>query len=225
MKIRNLELWSAFLTISIITFFYLRIVINSTIPSASGFLGHSLGVIGSVLVLMTEVLYSLRKRYKFARWGKLQNWLSFHIFTGLVGPYLILLHTSWKFNGIAGILMLFTILIVASGFIGRYFYTLIPRDIDGTAIEAEGAFRKLDLINKELAQIDPTSEEISENDIRDYRELSNLHKSLTQKLNNTDRSRKLLSIWHTFHVPLGMILFFTAFIHILATLYFATFLH
>ncbi len=40
-----------------------------------------------------------------------------------------------------------------------------------------------------------------------------------------DRSRRLLAIWHTLHVPLGMMLFFIAFIHIVATLYFATLLH
>ena len=135
MRIKNLELWAAFLVIALVTIFYVQTVTTSTVPSASGLLGHGLGVIGFVLMLMTEVLYSLRKRYQFARWGKLQHWLSFHIFTGLVGPYLVLLHTSWKFNGLAGVLMLLTVLIVASGFVGRYFYTAVPRSADGTALE------------------------------------------------------------------------------------------
>jgi hypothetical protein len=137
MRIRNLELWSAFIVIGLITLSYLGVVWFFDVPSASGFFGHSLGVIGFVLMLMTEILYSLRKRYAFARWGKLQHWLSFHIFTGLVGPYLVLLHSSWKFNGLAGILMLLTVIIVISGFVGRYFYTAVPRSADGTQLEAK----------------------------------------------------------------------------------------
>ena len=137
MRIRNLELWLALFSIGLITIGYLLVVLLFGVPGASDFLGHSLGIIGFVLMLMTEILYSIRKRYSLARWGKLQHWLSFHIYTGLVGPYLVLLHTSWKFNGIAGILMLMTVIIVASGFVGRYFYTAIPRSADGMVMESD----------------------------------------------------------------------------------------
>ena len=137
MRFRNIELWLAFAAIAAITVLYLGVVLLSNIPAASGFFGHSLGIVGFILMLMTEILYSLRKRYLLARWGKMQHWLSFHIFTGLVGPYMVLLHTSWKFNGLAGILMLMTVIIVISGFIGRYFYTAVPRDADGTILEVE----------------------------------------------------------------------------------------
>ncbi len=137
MQIRNLELWAALVVIGLMTLGYLGVVLLFGVPEASEFFGHSLGVVGFVLMLMTEILYSLRKRYTFARWGKLQHWLSFHIFTGLVGPYLVLLHSSWKFNGLAGVLMLMTVIIVISGFVGRYFYTAVPRSADGTLLEAE----------------------------------------------------------------------------------------
>ena len=137
MRFKYSELWIALALIVLITFGYIQTAARTAIPAASGFVGHWLGVIGFILMLMTEILYSLRKRYQFARWGKLQSWLSFHIVTGLVGPYMVLLHSSWKFNGLAGILMLLTIIIVISGFIGRYFYTAIPRSIDGAYLEAE----------------------------------------------------------------------------------------
>jgi hypothetical protein len=94
-----------------------------------------LGILGFILMLMTEILYSIRKRSRSARWGSMASWLQFHIFTGLVGPYLVLLHSSWKFNGLAGATTLLTILIVISGFIGRYIYTQIPRTLDGVEIE------------------------------------------------------------------------------------------
>jgi hypothetical protein len=38
-------------------------------------------------------------------------------------------------------------------------------------------------------------------------------------------ARRLLGVWHSVHIPLGMALFTAAFIHILAAIYFATLLH
>ena len=102
------------------------------IPAASSLFGHLIGIIGFSFMLMAETLYSFRKRSRKARWGSMQSWLQFHIFTGLVGPFMVLLHSSWKFNGLAGVSMLLTVIIVVSGFVGRYIYTLIPRSLDGS---------------------------------------------------------------------------------------------
>ena len=88
--------------------YFLMLTLTREIPAASSLYGHGMGILGFVLMLMTETLYTLRKRWKNARWGKMARWLEFHIFTGIVGPYLVLLHTSWKFNGLAGVVMLLT---------------------------------------------------------------------------------------------------------------------
>jgi hypothetical protein len=140
-----------------------------------------MGILGFILMVMTETLYSFRKRSRFARWGKMSNWLQFHIFTGLVGPYMVLLHTSWKFHGLAGATILLTIIIVLSGFVGRYLYTRIPRTADGIEINGE----------------------LSEQTIR--------------------QTRRLLALWHTIHIPIGLALFVSAFAHIGAALYYVTF--
>ena len=128
---KNEELWLSLLTCLILTGLYALVVTwTRTIPAAGGLFGHVLGIIGFILMLLTEVLYSFRKRSKRARWGSMEMWLKFHIFTGLVGPYLVLLHSSWKFHGLAGAVTLLTVLIVLSGFVGRYIYTRIPRALD-----------------------------------------------------------------------------------------------
>jgi hypothetical protein len=129
------ELWLALLAILFITLVYLFVmVVGAGIPAASSLFGHGIGIVGFLLMVMTETLYTLRKRSRSARWGSMATWLQFHIFTGLVGPYMVLLHTSWRFNGVAGVLMLLTVLVVASGFVGRYIYTAIPRTADGAEL-------------------------------------------------------------------------------------------
>jgi hypothetical protein len=132
----NKELWLSFFAAILITAVYAFVVFwTRAIPPAGAFFGHLLGILGFILMLLTEILYSIRKRSRTARWGSMASWLQFHIFTGLVGPYLVLLHTSWKFNGLAGATTLLTITIVISGFIGRYIYTQIPRTLEGVEIE------------------------------------------------------------------------------------------
>jgi hypothetical protein len=177
------ELWLAVLAGILITGVYGVVVLFTwEIPAAGELFGHMLGILGFLLMLMTETLYSLRKRTRSARWGRLSVWLQLHIFTGLVGPYMVLLHTSWKFNGIAGVTTLFTVIIVFSGFIGRYIFTRIPRTLDG--LEIEGT--------------------LSESALR--------------------QARQLMSLWHAVHIPIGMVLFVTAFVHMGGALYYATFL-
>ena len=61
--------------------------------------------------------------------------------TGLVGPYMVLLHTAMKFNGFAGLTMLLTVVVVVSGVVGRYLYTRVPRRRQGPAPRATPARR------------------------------------------------------------------------------------
>jgi hypothetical protein len=147
------ELWAAFAACTLITLVYVLVAILwHAVPAASGLFGHGLGIVGFILMLMTETLYSLRKRTHNARWGRTSDWMQFHIFTGLVGPYMVLLHTSWQFNGLAGVLVLLTAIIVGSGFIGRYIYTAVPRTPDGVVIEAFELTNQLSAVEQELAQ-------------------------------------------------------------------------
>jgi hypothetical protein len=94
-----------------------------------------LGILGAILMIMTEILYSARKRWHIFNFGQVRHWLSFHIFTGIVGPALVLMHTGLDFRGLAGLTMLLTILVVVSGFLGRYIYTAVPRTVAGLEVD------------------------------------------------------------------------------------------
>ena len=96
----NRELWLAFLGMILITGLYgVVLLLTREVPPASELFGHGIGIVGFILMLMTETLYTLRKRSRSVKWGRMSAWLQLHIFTGLVGPYMILLHTSFKSPG------------------------------------------------------------------------------------------------------------------------------
>lgn len=164
---KSRELIFSVVAIVFITILYLfMIAIYRTSPAASGFYGHAMGILGFILMLMTEVLYTVRKRMNNARWGRMSSWLEFHIFTGLVGPYLVLLHTSWKFNGLAGVLSLLTLMIVVSGFIGRYIYTAVPHTVDGVELSMAEMNEQIKQVEESLASLQPAVAEVKTTPIR-----------------------------------------------------------
>ncbi len=267
----SIELWLALLAMVGITAVY-AFVIASThkVPAAGEFFGHSLGVLGFLLMLMTETLYSLRKRSRSASWGKMSAWLKFHIFTGLVGPFMVLLHSSWKFNGLAGAVTLLTIIVVLSGVVGRYIYTAVPRTVDGAAVEAAELEQQITAtdarIQAFMASRPQTSTALAARlaalpdvsqagmmavlgralieweyrrawkresghadtqvraQMKQIEELLQRQQVLKRQVSSLAMARRLLAVWHTVHIPIGMALFTAAFIHLAGALYFATFL-
>ncbi len=125
---RGRELWYALAAIIAVTALYAVAYTQAgRFPTASSWVGHGIGIAGFVLMLMTATLYSLRKLRRDASWGSTASWLRFHMVTGLVGPYMVLLHTAMRFHGFAGLTMLLTVIVVASGLVGRFLYTRVPR--------------------------------------------------------------------------------------------------
>jgi hypothetical protein len=98
----------------------------------SGILGHGMGIIGSLLIVIGVVTYMARKRYRFlSRIGILKHWLEFHIFLCTLGPILILFHTALKFGGLVAISFWSMVAVFLSGVVGRFIYLQIPRSIEG----------------------------------------------------------------------------------------------
>ena len=228
---RSREIWYALLAVILVTALYLWVVSRrGAVPAASNLFGHGLGILGVLLMLMTETLYSLRKRSRLARWGSMSSWLRFHIFTGLVGPYMVLLHTSWKFHGLAAVAMVLTIVVVVSGVVGRYLYTAVPRTADGAELQAEELERQIAAIEAELQgvadgppgpadRVRPGRAGAQERDAQLAR-----RQALQRQMASLATARRALATWHTVHIPLGVVLFAAAFVHSGAAIYYATLL-
>jgi hypothetical protein len=261
---RELE-WS-FVAVLLVTATYVAYEFLGT-PGGSDPIGHVMGIVGMTMMLMTETLYTFRKRLRWFQAGRLRAWLSFHIFTGIVGPTLVLMHSAFEFNGLAGLSMLFTLLVVASGFVGRYLYTAIPRSRAGaeltlsevTAQEVEvqqqidrltaqhsvrvDAVLRADAahqsdtqqstigsvlirgwrdwqyrrdVNRQLRQLDRTERLAAKELTRVLRR----RRELERQISTLQAAHRLMSTWHTIHVPMGVTLFLSAFLHVIGTLYF-----
>jgi len=95
-------------------------------------LGWYLGVVGSVMMLLM-LAYPLRKHVGFMRrWGALKNWFRLHMIMGIVGPTLVLFHSTFHLRSTNATIALFSMLgVVISGIIGRFIYTKIHYGLYG----------------------------------------------------------------------------------------------
>jgi len=122
-----------------------------TLLKPSGPMGHGLGILGTLLILIGVFSYIGRKKNKFLpRVGALKYWLEFHIFLCSVGPLLILFHTAFKFGGIVSISFWSMVAVVLSGVIGRFIYIQIPRTIQGRELSLVEIKEMKDAMNQAL---------------------------------------------------------------------------
>ena len=100
--------------------------------TAESGLGYAFGIIGGSLMLLL-LLYPLRKHVRrMRRWGHVRHWFRMHMIFGVVGPVLIVLHSGFNLGSTNGTVALLSMLVVAaSGFVGRYFYTKIHHGLYG----------------------------------------------------------------------------------------------
>ncbi|MCC7261597.1 MAG: hypothetical protein IT369_03650 [Candidatus Latescibacteria bacterium] len=113
----------------------------------TGSLGHPLGMLGTAM-LLGILVYSLRKNLRFLqRVGTLRQWLSVHIFFGLMGPLLVTFHTGFKVEGLVAIAYWSMMVAMLSGIFGRYIYIQIPRT-------ATGDRASLDSLQEEQVQLE-----------------------------------------------------------------------
>lgn len=261
----SLELWIGLLTALGLGIAYLLFELVAE-PSPNGPVEHTMGIVGTALMLFTEVGYMARKRLRWLRVGSLSAWLSVHIVTGIVGPTLVLLHSTFKFHGLALLASALTVMVVASGFLGRYLYTAIPRSMAGLELSRDEleselanararlmvlASRKPHYVQEALVRVQPRHSEAEASiwgvllrvwDDWQYQRrvqmaLRRIHRTerdmarqlvaMQRQVRQAERylamlsaARRLFSLWHVIHVPMGLTLFSSVFIHIVAVYYF-----
>jgi hypothetical protein len=97
-------------------------------------LGAVLGIAGAVLMLL-PLAYPIAKRIpllhsRITRLASMQSLLSLHVYAGILGPVLAIIHTGHKFDSGLGItLTAVMLLVVVSGFAVRYLLTYVRHEI------------------------------------------------------------------------------------------------
>jgi Fe-S-cluster-containing hydrogenase component 2 len=125
----SLSVWAAF--VGLTQGAAARASVTLTYSAVAGF-GRWMGYFGAGMMILSA-LYTLRLHLPgLRRIGNSKTWFDFHVVFGLAGPILVLIHTDMNvMNPLdrPDVVPLFWCVtaIVATGLIGRYLYTLIPK--------------------------------------------------------------------------------------------------
>ena len=93
--------------------------------------------------------------------GSVKFWFRFHMFLGIAGPVLIILHSGYRLGSLNGAVAFFCMLIVAvSGLVGRYLYRRIHHGLYGEKIRFEDLYQKDESWNEMVADIKDSSPEL-----------------------------------------------------------------
>lgn len=124
----------------------------ATLFAPTGLVGQGLGVVGATMITVGVVGYAARKRLRvLAHLGALKHWLQVHIFLCTLGPFLVLLHTTFKFGGLVSIAFWSMAIVVASGVFGRYVYVRIPKTLNGRFLDLDAVSDRVRTLTEEIA--------------------------------------------------------------------------
>lgn len=111
--------------------------------------GAVFGIAGAVLMLV-PLAYPIAKRIPFLNARitlhvSMQSLLALHVYAGIFGPLLALIHTGHKFDSLLGItLTAVVLLVVVSGFAVRYLLTYVNQEIKDKLVLLQTARGDLD---------------------------------------------------------------------------------
>ncbi len=213
---------------------------------AGSFVGGMLGLGGGVLMLV-PLAYMIVKRVKplkrrITRIVTMRTLLSWHIYAGVGGPILGLLHTGHKFDSSIGIaLTALMILVVFSGFTGRYLMNQISREIRELSRELDVAKNYYDTAvnivtrNEDMARwtqfaatfrfrllsmffmIPPPPNSYG---LTEAVRLAESISDLEYALKSQQMFKKLFSIWLSIHIMISLLLYVLLGFHIFSGIYF-----
>jgi hypothetical protein len=217
----------------------------------NGLMGHGLGIIGSLFMILGVSIYMLRKRIRaFHRLGQIRHWLEFHIFLCVLGPVLVLYHTSFKVGGLVAVSFWSMVAVVLSGVAGRFIYIRIPRTIEGREMSlmeirnlkkdlngALAATRGLDADS--MRNIVEATEKyfhgrkgirltrkavrrsgVKRKDRRNIMRLVRREISLNRRIDRLQLMQNLFKYWHVAHLPFALVMLVIMLVHVTVSIVF-----
>jgi hypothetical protein len=117
---------------------------------ASDDVSYWIAVTGASMMLVL-FSYPLRKHVRFMqRLGKVKWWFWVHMFLGIAGPWLILVHSSFHIGSLnAGVALYSMVIVVVSGVVGRFIYVRVNRGLDGERMSLNALRERAGLIESD----------------------------------------------------------------------------
>ena len=136
-------------TLSVLLLAWLGFFVHRSPRFPGSGVGAAFGIAGAVLMLI-PLAYPIAKRIPFLHdritaHVSLQSLMALHVYSGIFGPLLALIHTGHKFDSWLGItLTAVMLLVVVNGFAVRYLLTYVTQEIKDKLLLLQTARGDLD---------------------------------------------------------------------------------
>jgi hypothetical protein len=135
--------------LSVLLLGWLGFLVHRSPRFAGSGVGATFGIAGAVLMLVT-LAYPIAKRIpslnaRITPHVSMQSLLALHVYAGIFGPLLALIHTGHKFDSLLGIILTAAmLLVVVNGFTVRYLLTYVNQEIKDKLVLLQTARGDLD---------------------------------------------------------------------------------
>lgn len=248
MKEREFIIVSGLLALLLIL--WLGFSVHESPRFAGSLMGGVLAVSGSALMLIPFAYLIIKRVKPLKRWVtkriSMRTLLAWHIYAGVLGPILVLLHTGHKFESPLGIaLTAMTLIVVVSGFVGRYLMQRIGKEVKEKTAQLQQLQASYDDTLQELRSsqadqvqaIRPFAGMVSRlfagfafrrsGDERDANNVSRRAIALTDAIADLEFAirthetfKKAFGRWLKLHIALSCVLYVLLALHVWAAIYF-----
>lgn len=221
---------------------WLGFVFHRSPDFAGSLWGGVLAVVGSLLMLF-PLLYLFIKRIPplkrlATRWVPMRTWLTWHIYAGVLGPILVVLHTGHKFESALGIALTgMTLVVVVSGFVGRYLMsflggelreeramlTTLRREYDALAAQrasssgGEAGVQRLESLKERVAAwLVPADHAETAQALHLAESIADLEYAIA----SNEKFKSAFGLWLKFHIVISFVLYGLLGLHVWASIYF-----
>jgi len=222
---------------------WLGFVFHQSPRFAGSFWGGVLAVSGSVLMLV-PLAYMFVKRIPGVKSFvtsrvRMKTLLTWHIYAGVLGPILVILHTGHKFESPLGIALTgMTLIVVISGFVGRYLMTFFSREIREkrktlTDLQTEYQKVRLDLEDSNIQELSAFSllrarlvARLSEEPPPGLAQLLNIARlaesiaDVEYAIATHEHFKSAFKAWLKLHIVLSLVLYILLGLHVWASIHF-----
>jgi len=117
-------------------------------------IGYNLGLVGGLL-MVSLLLYPVRKRVRvMGKLGNMRYWFRYHMVAGIVGPLLVLFHSTFRLGSMNGSVAFYAMILVAtSGLVGRFLYRHIHRGMYGQHLTMQDAETDLRISTEDIRTV------------------------------------------------------------------------
>jgi dihydropyrimidine dehydrogenase (NAD+) subunit PreT len=103
-----------------------------------GGLGLAFGVIGACFIALNLAYLPRRSPSVPFQWGSLQKWMNAHVFSGILALVTIIAHSAMQpKHTVGGHALAGLAFLVATGAVGRYFYSFVPHAANGRELQID----------------------------------------------------------------------------------------